>query len=153
MANPDFPSAATRHLRDADHLLATSPGNARYLAGYIAECALKAVIERSDPLLHAPAFGHQLTKLEGDGFDLAIALAPRTARYRPRATTVHALRARWSETVRYDSTSDTKVAAATQVVELAREIYEACVIAMRCCSMECLPRRRHEWTDLVRQRP
>jgi hypothetical protein len=130
MANSDFPSAATRHLRDAQHLLATSPGNARYLAGYVAECALKAVIEQSDPVLHAPAFGHQLTKLEGDGFDLAIALAPRTARYRPRAATVHAVRARWSESIRYDSTSDTKVAAATHVVELAREIYEACVIAM-----------------------
>jgi len=76
------------HLRDAEHLLTTSPGNARYLAGYVAECALKAVIEQSDPMLHAPAFGHQLTKLEGDGFDLAIALAPRTARYRPRAATV-----------------------------------------------------------------
>lgn len=130
MANPDFSSAATRHLRDAEHLLAASPGNARYLAGYVAECALKAVIEQSDPMLHAPAFGHQLTKLEGDGFDLAIALAPRTARYRPRATTVHALRARWSESIRYDSTSDTKVATAAEVIGLAREIYEACIIAM-----------------------
>ena len=88
------------------------------------------MIEQSDPMLHAPAFGHQLTKLEGDGFDLAIALAPRTARYRPRATTVQHLRDRWSESIRYDSSSDTKVVAATQVVELAREVYEACVIAM-----------------------
>lgn len=130
MANPDFPSAAARHLGDAEHLLATSPGNARYLAGYVAECALKAVIEQSDPMLHAPAFGHQLTKLEGDGFDLAIALAPRTARYRPRAKTVHDLRDHWSERIRYDSTSDTSVVAATQVVKLAREIYESCIIAM-----------------------
>jgi len=67
--------------------------------------SLKAVIEQSDPMLHAPAFGHQLTKLEGDGFDLAIALAPRTARYRPRATTVRDLRERWSESIRYESTN------------------------------------------------
>jgi hypothetical protein len=130
MSNPDFSSAATRHLRDAEHLLGTSPGNARYLAGYVAECALKAVIEQSDPMLHAPAFGHQLAKLEGDGFDLAIALAPRTARYRPRAAAVHDLRNHWSESIRYESTSDTKVAVATHVVALAREVYEACVIAM-----------------------
>jgi hypothetical protein len=56
MSNPDFPSATARHLRDAEYLLASSPANARYLAGYVAERALKAVIERSDPMLHAPAF-------------------------------------------------------------------------------------------------
>lgn len=126
--NPDFPSAACRHLRDAKALLATSPENALYLAGYVAECSLKAVIERSG--VHAPAFGHQLTKLEGDGFDLAVALSPRSARYRTSAESVMKLRSGWSESKRYDSTGDTKHEQAEEMVKLAGKIFRDCVIAM-----------------------
>lgn len=44
----DYPSAATRHLRDAHHLLTEgSWDNAGYLAGYVAECGIKTVIERA----------------------------------------------------------------------------------------------------------
>jgi hypothetical protein len=130
MANPDFPSAASRHLRDAEGLLATSPSNARYLAGYVAECALKAVVERSDPSFHALAFGHQLSKLERDGFDLAIALAPRTARYRPSAATVKLLRERWTETLRYEATLDTTEALAHEVVNAAKDVHESTIVEM-----------------------
>jgi hypothetical protein len=115
MSNPDFPSAARRHLRDAQRLVDDSPGNALYLAGYAAECALKAAVER--PRLHAPAFGHQLAKLEQDGFDLAIALAPGMARYRPPAQVIDKIRSRWSESRRYESTGDTKSAQARELVD------------------------------------
>ena len=126
--NPDFPSAASRHLRDAKALLVTSPENAFYLAGYVAECSLKAVIVRSGA--HAPAFGHQLSKLEGDGFDLAVALAPGSARYRPNAESVTRLRSSWSESKRYESTGDTKAQQAAATVKLAEDIYRNCVIEM-----------------------
>jgi HEPN domain-containing protein len=126
--NPDFPSAACRHLRDAKTLLPTSPESALYLAGYVAECSLKAVIERSG--VHAPAFGHQLAKLEGDGFDLAVALAPRSARYRASTDSVTKLRSGWSEIKRYESTGDTTPEQAEEMVNLAGEIFRDCVIAM-----------------------
>lgn len=106
----------------------SSPSTSFYLCGYVVECALKAVIEKAG--LHAPAFGHQLAKLEGDGFDLAIAMAPGFSRYRPPASEVQWLRARWSEDRRYETTGDTALAQARDGVDKAAEVYEACIIGM-----------------------
>jgi hypothetical protein len=128
MSNPDFPSAASRHLRDAKAILSESPDNALYLAGYTAECSLKAVIELCG--VHAPAFGHRLEALRDEGFGLAIAMAPAAARYRPRASTVQAIRMRWSQNMRYDSTGDTDKEQAKEFVDLVDEIFQACVVEM-----------------------
>ena len=43
--NPDFPSAAARHLRAAFEAKANCPDTAGYLLGYVAECSVKAVID------------------------------------------------------------------------------------------------------------
>jgi hypothetical protein len=45
-ATPDYVSAASRHRRDANFLFENKHhDNAAYIAGYVAECALKAIIE------------------------------------------------------------------------------------------------------------
>jgi HEPN domain-containing protein len=128
MPNPDFPSAASRHLLDAKLLMTASPANSLYLAGYVAECSLKAVVAL--PGLHAPAFGHQLTRLRDDGLDLAIAMAPGLSRYRPASTLVDQVRVRWSENRRYDTSTDVTEAQAKEMVKLADEIFRACVVEM-----------------------
>ena len=126
----NFPSAATRHRRDAKQLLATSPANARYLSGYVVECALKAVVESSDALFRAPAFGHQLARLERDEMDLAVALTPRSARYRPAAATVKCVQQSWSETLRYSATSDTSGQVAARMVDAAADVHRSTVVEM-----------------------
>ncbi|XXY54236.1 hypothetical protein WME91_24200 [Sorangium sp. So ce269] len=128
MSNPDFPSAASRHLRDAKRLVTDSPANSFYLAGYVAECSLKTVVAL--PGLHAPAFGHQLIKLRDDGLDLAIVMAPGLSRYRPSLRAVDRVRARWSESHRYDASDDITEAQAKEMIEAADEIFRACVFEM-----------------------
>lgn len=128
MSKPNFPSAARRHLRDAKRLLGDSPANSFYLAGYVAECSLKAAIEKSP--VHAPAFGHRLTSLQDEGFDLAIAMAPALARYRPPLDVVEKVRERWSEKRRYDASDSVKEKEAQEMVELVDTLFRACVVEM-----------------------
>lgn len=62
----DFASAAARHQTDAWILLQSSrPDNAVHLAGFAAECALKADLQRSLGAVAARAYGHDLDRLSG----------------------------------------------------------------------------------------
>ena len=125
MTNPDFVAAATRHLHDARILNEkVCCDNAVYLAGYVAECALKAVVERSG--LTAQLFGHKLAKLEGDGLDLAVAMLPASARYRPPASAVRAINSAWSPSLRY-SPSQAGMVQSLGLVEAAAEIWTSCI--------------------------
>ena len=88
---------------------------------------MKAAVSRA--AIVAPAYGHQLAQLQGEAFDLAIALAPTTARFRPREADAAFIRARWSESLRYENSTDS-AANAAETVACARRIFEATVGGM-----------------------
>jgi len=121
----DFAASSTRHLRDASLLVEKSRyDNAFYLSGYAAECALKAVSGWSG--LKAEMFGHRLMKLEGDGLELAMAISPATARYRPPKASVHAISSTWSTDCRYYADGVTE-SQANAILAHARSVWESCV--------------------------
>lgn len=123
-----FADAATRHLRDARTLRPSSPANARYLAGYVVECALKVVVQRAN--VPGRPFGHDLLHLSGAGLDLALALVPTTSRYRPDRTHVQAVRDRWTEHARYERSDESPATMVDAVVTHAGAVYEATIAAM-----------------------
>lgn len=62
----DYPSAAKRHLEDSKTLLDSSRwDNSAYLAGYVIECSLKAIIAYPAPPtgIDIMEIGHNVTKL------------------------------------------------------------------------------------------
>lgn len=125
MPNVDFAAASTRHLRDALLLYQEERyDNAFYLAGYVVECALKAVVKGSG--LVPGGFGHKLLKLEGDALQLAIAIAPATVRYRPPRAPVQAVSSTWSVDHRYFSTG-VSARRAEALLSDARMVWESCI--------------------------
>lgn len=96
--------------------------NALYLAGYVAECALKAVIAccEGDP----KTFGHGLTRLRGEGLELAFVVSPASTRYRPPEKAVADLGSRWSTHLRYERSHVTENAARDAVAR-AEEVWTA----------------------------
>ena len=72
-------SAAIRHVRDAEALLAASPDQAWHLAGFGPECARKACLSER---WADKALGHQLGLVAEPALATAIALDARAARYR-----------------------------------------------------------------------
>src|SRR5713101_3629022 len=81
-AGSDFASAALRHIRDAEHLLAegahASRDQAWHLAGFAHECARKACIgEGWVPRL----LGHDFSGAGERVVEIAIALDPRAGRF------------------------------------------------------------------------
>lgn len=122
----DFFSAATRHLEDAEALHDSRRyDNSLYLAGYVVECSLKAVVELYEG--DAPKFGHDLLRLERDGLELALAMAPAAVRYRPPPGVVKSVRDVWSEHKRYIPTGQIKKSASEQILEHARQAWTCCI--------------------------
>lgn len=78
----NFVAAARRHLDDATALLeADRFDGAVYLCGYVAECALKAAVQRWYPGLKPGSFSHEVEQLESAvlgeaGFAFLLALSP-----------------------------------------------------------------------------
>lgn len=119
----DFYSAASRHwhtsvlLRDNQEFQ-----QAAYLAGYAAECSLKALVEESGLL--GKDFGHSLVKLSKEGLEMALLLNPLLRQYQisPIVMASPGL-GQWSETHRYEKTGF------LTEVEFRRMINEAVAIA------------------------
>ena len=96
--------AAGRH-REAALALIRGHGSghdaAAYLAGYVVECSLKALVEAGGGTGSARPFGHDLEKLRGDGLRLAYGLT-RLQRYvMPADCAVDDLVRHWREHLRY----------------------------------------------------
>ncbi len=85
----DHPEAAGKHLGDGGALLGAGRyDGAAYLAGYVAECSLKALLlhEKGTPSAGTPLpwkgrDGHDLGKLQSDAATLALVAGAKTARY------------------------------------------------------------------------
>ena len=79
----DFASAAVRHWDTAVFLGAAGRWQqAAYLAGYLAECSLKALLKHAVPSILPRPMGHNLIALSGDALEMAWLLTPATRRYR-----------------------------------------------------------------------
>lgn len=110
----DYPTAARRHLEDAEVLLGAGPARvdgAAYLLGYVIECTLKSLVVlehgTQQGAAEARRFGHDLSKLSVEATRLAaLAGSPHTAKYLPRFpknVPPHEVYREWRETLRYEA--------------------------------------------------
>jgi len=116
-------SAALRHVRDAEALLAgsvgvaPSPDQAYHLAGFGPECARKATLSQR---WADPAIGHRFD--DERALDLLIALDPHAHRYRPLRWNVrYPELSAWNPNCRYDKTGTTTLGRATSFIRQARD--------------------------------
>lgn len=120
----NYASAAMRHLDDARWLHnAGRYDTSAYLAGYVAECAVKILLRSKH--LQGKAVGHDLHSLTTDVVSMLWVVAPSLCRYSLRATPeLKDLVDKWSPEGRYNVTgtydmpvSETWIAAANQVFD------------------------------------
>lgn len=135
----DHPEAAGKHLGDARVLLGASRNDgAAYLAGYVAECALKALLlhekgtSAGTPLPWKKGRdGHDLAKLQSDAATIAFVAGAKTARYfgpTVKGLTSLALAA-WDPEMRYRAPS-MAAADATSWLANAESVYHETVGTM-----------------------
>ena len=80
----DHPEAARKHLSDATFLLKEhSYDGSAYLAGYVAECALKTLLLSESPNLPEKVLKNHLDQLTPAALQLASLPGTRTAKYYP----------------------------------------------------------------------
>ncbi len=121
----DYKSAAARHW-DSVHLLSLSDRwqEAAYLAGYVAECSFKALLQAGTlPDVHD--LGHNLTILNEEALDLALVLTPTAARY-----PIQGGLADWRPEQRYEGTAPGREPEFRRMVQQADEIARAILIGM-----------------------
>jgi hypothetical protein len=129
----DLLSAALRHVRDAELLLAPqNPGRsvdqAFHLAGYGPECARKATLGLRD---FDKTIGHRFDERAEGVLDALVALDPWALRYGASGWGARfpAL-AEWKETARYHRTGTADAARVTALVGQAREAVDGVIAAL-----------------------
>jgi hypothetical protein len=117
-------SASGKHLDDVEFLYETKRfDNAAYLAGYVAECALKTLLI-SQSLPSTKELGHDLHLMTGSAIHLAIILSPELRRYPiPTSPAFIQFVRTWKPDERYDAFGTTTAALADERVSSARETY------------------------------
>ena len=131
----DMLSAAFRHLECAQNLLATSPDEAWYLAGYVPECTRKAVISSGEFL---KIIGH-----DPGSRILNFVIAGDVEAHRAGVDqwSMSESWGKWSPEHRYDRTSEArKVTAATLVAEAENRLWNVVVSAWTDGRIRELPR-------------
>ena len=128
----DLLSAALRHMRDAEHLLAegehTSLDQAYHLAGLAPECARKATlpVRWLDKVL-----GHSVGPLAEEIVELMVAIDPLAARYALAAYTSDRSKLKvWSVDCRYERTGVRVEAEVAALCAEARKAVDAVVVAL-----------------------
>jgi HEPN domain-containing protein len=125
----DHPEAAQKHLNDASVLNGSGRADgASYLAGYVVECSLKALLQHQTGI--APLW-HDLKKLAGQVSVVCALAGAKTARYLAPAvqSLPSAAIAAWDPQMRYRAASKTAHDAAAWLQE-AQSIYQATVAQM-----------------------
>ncbi len=117
-------SAALRHVRDAERLLAESPDQTYHLAGFGPECARKAVL---DFRWADKSLGHDLGEASETLLDFLDALDPRAQRYLPALS---ATTKAWNPQVRYEKTGTRGSNEAKSLVEEARLTVDGMISAL-----------------------
>lgn len=130
---PNFYSAASRHWDNSAFLSDHHRyQEAAYLAGYAAECALKALIEQGG-LMGRP-FGHSLVDLTGDGLELALLLSPMLRRYQVGPIVAYAPGlGQWRETHRYEETG---FLSETDFKSIVAEAHEVTRLVLVGCTLD-----------------
>jgi HEPN domain-containing protein len=129
-----YPNAAYRHLTDSKHLLdASSWDGSAYLAGYVIECSLKALISHSTtpPGIDLHAMGHDLSSLTKRLDQMASSRQSLWKRH-VSAQWLSALRGRldssrpsWSPSMRYESRNPSWAVQADSWWKTANRCFEA----------------------------
>lgn len=127
--NDDYASAAARHLHDAKTLLSVErPDNAGYLAGYVAECGVKAVIEKAGVPLKKKWHLHQVSR---DQLLVAADLSHAVRRYPVDLDDdFAALQRAWHTDLRYARTGSLKPGASRDLVDRAEGVWRKTIGAM-----------------------
>ena len=130
----DHPDAASKHLADAQALQSAGRADgSAYLAGYVVECALKAILlheQGMPPAGQKPAWkagrsGHEIGELQKEIATLAVLAGAKIARYvGPAIGALPAAQiAAWNPMMRYQSPSMTITDASAWVGE-AHSVHE-----------------------------
>jgi len=124
----DYASASRRHLQSAQFLLLHNHyDNAAYLSGYVAECALKAVIE----IAGRPPKIHSLDILGNQALVLAADLSYAARRYHVDLNSyLVMLQKNWTSGLRYSTSGFIQKQNAEDFVENARQLYGVTIGAM-----------------------
>ncbi|RJP31918.1 MAG: hypothetical protein C4547_14740 [Phycisphaerales bacterium] len=124
----DYPSAARRHLSDARMLLAASrTDNAAYLAGYVAECGVKAVMTLAAGF---KVYLH-LDQLTARPLALAADLSRSARRYPVDLDPdVESIRSGWKSVLRYATTASVSRSQAESLVSSAAAVFRKTIVAL-----------------------
>jgi hypothetical protein len=135
-SEPDFASAALRHVRDAEHLIETGAHTSRdqawHLAGFAHECARKAYIQTACDSWVPKMLGHDFDHAGDLVLEIAVALEPRAGRFPMNdwAKRYPAIRG-WGPEHRYERTGTCDIGRRVDdLVAQAREAVDACVVAL-----------------------
>ena len=128
----NFASAAARHWDNAQFLGADDRWQeAAYLAGYIAECSLKALLECTAPDMLLRPLGHDLAALAGEALEMAVLLNPGSRRYPAAALLPGAVGVgRWQPEHRYEQTGFLSDGEFQQMVTEAQQIGQSVLVAL-----------------------
>jgi len=128
MPAENYLSAAFRHHDDiAAGVL--SPDNSAYLAGYVVECTLKAVLEHYGHA--ARAYGHDIVSLQGRALTLAAIISPGAMRYRvDTIQNLQAAAALWTPEMRYLSTGQFSAGDVRTVCDVAGALHDNVLVNM-----------------------
>jgi hypothetical protein len=128
----DFASAAVRHWDTAVFLGSAGRWQqAAYLAGYLAECSLKALLKLASPSILPRPLGHNLAALSGDALEMAWVLTPATRRYRVKPVVSGAPGiADWRPEHRYERTGFRPLKRFRQTVEEAQLVGQSVLIEL-----------------------
>ena len=123
----DYASAAARHLRDAGVLREQERwDNTGYLSGYVAECGVKAVIDRAGVVFHK-----HLPQISADHLLLVADLSLAARRYpMDLDPDLSALRDDWRPDLRYTETGTLTKRDALRLYGLAEGVYHRTINAM-----------------------
>ena len=125
----DFASAAARHWNNTNFLAqATHWQEAAYLAGYIAECSAKVLLQETAPQIALRLLRHNLVALTGEALELAVLINPASRRY--PVTSVLPGVSRWAPEHRYEKTAFLPEADFQQIVSEAEAIGQAILVEL-----------------------
>ena len=128
MPSENFANAAARHLDDAMLLQDQHRhDNAAYLSGYVAECAMKVVLEASS--ISPKRLGHELDTISVDAMSLLWIVAPAMRRYElPSSSDVDDLIQGWKPELRYCKSGEFDLVKAGQWTTAAHCVYSSFVV-------------------------
>jgi len=132
MPDEKYLSAASKHLHDAELLLAADRSdNAAYLSGYVAECAMKGLLQAQHGFMGI-GFGHDLPAMSRAAASLAAILSPVATRYMlPSGPDEAALFTSWHPRLRYNADLAIPKPTAQAWLRAAKSFHRQIIVPLR----------------------